>query len=77
MTNKSIQNLIFLELISEPIGDDGKPQRDPILSKSEQDEIYKRRKECEDNVNWEYVFEPIQDSERRDKLISLFKELDK
>lgn len=70
MTNKEIQTLAILEIVS--------PITDGHLSTLIEDEsvrkaIYKRFKESK---NWEYVFEPIEDETKRSRYIELFNRLD-
>ena len=77
MTNEEIRNLLILELISEPIGDDGKPEREPMLPKEEQEDVRERYFEEASLRDWEYIFKPISDVKKRQKMIDLFKELDK
>ena len=75
MSREAILNTILLELLSEPIGEDGNPERDPLVSKEEQEEIYKRYNHEPCTNDWEYIFSPISDQRWRQKLIDLFKEL--
>ena len=74
MDNESIRNVVMLELIAPE-----DPER-RLIPKEESDELYLRYNEpraCTDAPrNWAYVFEPITDTGFRDKMISLFKELD-
>lgn len=72
MTNKEIQMVILLNLISNDPDNPGIP----ILPEVEQKNIYDRWKEDNRDHNWEYIFEPINDKITKQKLIDLFKELD-
>lgn len=76
MTNEEIRNIVLLELISEPIGDDGKPTRTPMMPKKEQDEVKERYFADASLRDWDYIFQPIKDDNLRTKTIELFKTLD-
>jgi hypothetical protein len=91
MTNKEIQIMTLLNLISTDPDNPGAP----ILPEEEQEEVYKRWK-CFGNQevthkigrkeetkieylqpDWKYILGAVSDENKRQKLIDLFEELDK
>lgn len=73
MTNKELQILTLLEIISPNPNND----RPPIIpTEEERNAVHERYKE-NSLSGWDNIFEPIKDENTRNKLIELFKELDK
>lgn len=90
MTNKEIQMITLLDLVSTNPDNPGAP----LLSKEEQDEVYRRfkgfgnqeivhktgRKEETKteylDPDWKYIFRAVKDENFRQKLVELFEKLD-
>lgn len=67
MTNEEIRNLLMLEIVAPE-------QDDKMLTDEERDGIYNRYKEG--NNDWDYIFEQVNNPNTKQKLITLFREVD-
>lgn len=72
LTNKQIQNMMMVELLAPHLGDHILVPRENVS------EIQKRWTELkvDKQVGWDYVFEPLENQELREKLIDLFNTLE-
>ena len=72
LTNKEMQNLVLLELMSP----DPYSENEPLLSEDERKAIHNRWKEDIHSNNWGYILEPIADLTTKSRFITLLQQLD-
>lgn len=70
MTDEELKNIIMLELVAP------ENPSERLMSEEESKAVYERYKHCGDNVDWNYVFEPIKSEKLRETLVNVYKTLD-
>jgi hypothetical protein len=70
MTNEELKNVIMLELAAP------ENPSERLMSEEESKAVYERYKHCGNNVDWNYVFEPIKSEKLKETLVNVYKALD-